>query len=560
MAQSILMAALMVAATGLTVAGVLFIAAAIDRRRELGRRAAAQLGKNRLDAVFLFEDGTLIDANERAEALLRRLDTDAQPWPRLRRFLQAGLPDIDTVLDNLPETGSRILAAGDGSGMTLRAEWLSGSMRLTVSDNAADDGGVLLDRLSLRAMEDELTLLRRVSEMMPAITWREDAQKRVIWANQAYLRHLATMHGGDGGDGGDDRVIPWPLPALFAAGAPGSTMRATLAIGPGQRESWFDVMRVSDGEGQLAFALPADSAHRAEKTRQAFVQTLTKTFATLPTGLAVFDRARRLQLFNPALADLTGLEPEFLTSRPGLEGFLNRLREKRILPEPRDYRSWSRRLLEIEKGAETSDFEETWLLPTGQTYRVSASPHPDGALAFLIEDFTSEVHMSRHIRAELENCRNALDLLDEAIALFSQEGQLVHANTAFSRLWAFEGEEAIGGVSLASALENWREASADPGLWNRIAGIAGRGQAGMSASGEMLLNDGESLHVNARRAGSGLLMIGFRQAMPGRAAGSGADGDGKADIAAERSDRQAQGAAGHVARARRRAQVVRASA
>ncbi len=562
MAQSILMAVIMVAATALTLAGVLLLTAALDRRRSKGRRNAEQLGGNRLDAVFLFEDEVLIDANERGEALLTRLGADVGPWQRLRRFMQASLPEIDAALAELPTTRSIALAASDGSDLAVRAEWLSGSLRLTISDASADEGGILLDRLSLRAMEEELTLLRRLAEMLPAIAWREDADGRVIWANQAYLRQLEHAVTGTGGD---DAVFAWPLPTLFAAGAPGSTTRATLAGGAGRREAWFDVMRLADGDGQLVFALPADSAHRAEKTRRAFVQTLTKTFATLPTGLAVFDRARRLQLFNPALADLTGLEPEFLTSRPGLEGFLNRLREKRILPEPRDFRSWSRRLLEIEKDAQTSEFEETWLLPSGQTYRVSASPHPDGALAFLIEDFTSEVHMSRNIRAELETCQNALDMLDEGIVLFSGDGMMIQANSVFSRLWTLEGEDAIGGVTLQAAIENWREASADPALWDRIAGLASRAHAETSVSGEMRLADGETLRVRARRSGNGLVLIGFRSALTERAP-SNSQAAGAASIEGSESrtapaeaapdDRPESGGV----RPRRWAQVVRASA
>lgn len=543
----------MVAATALTLAGVLLVSAAYERHRSASRRARAKLGGNRLDAVFLFEDGVLIDANERAEALLERLGGDVSPWQALRRFLQAGIPDIDSMLESLPETRAVTQAAGDGSGLTLRAEWLSGSLRLTISDSAADEGGILLDRFSLRAMEEELGLLRRLYEAMPAMAWREDAAGKIIWANHAYLRHLSPLRAAGAAAGGDNDVMVWPLPALFSAGAPGSTTRATLAGGAGQREYWFDVTRLADGDGQLVFAMPADSAHRAEKTRQAFVQTLTKTFATLPTGLAVFDRARRLQLFNPALADLTGLEPEFLTSRPGLEGFLNRLREKRILPEPRDFRSWSRRLLEIEKGVETSEFEETWLLPSGQTYRVSASPHPDGALAFLIEDFTSEIHMSRNIRAELENCQSALNLLDEAIILFSQDGHMVHANAAFSRLWTLEGEDAIGGVTLAAALENWREASADPALWDKIAGIARRNHAETLVSGEMRLADGERLQVSARRAGNGMMMIAFS----GLSQEAGAD---LAETGEARGDTAPVAPENRGASPRRRVQVVRASA
>jgi PAS domain-containing protein len=50
---------------------------------------------------------------------------------------------------------------------------------------------------------------------------------------------------------------------------------------------------------------------RAQQAQKNFVQTLTKTFATLSIGLAIFDRNRQLMLFNPALIDLTALPPIF---------------------------------------------------------------------------------------------------------------------------------------------------------------------------------------------------------------------------------------------------------
>ena len=43
---------------------------------------------------------------------------------------------------------------------------------------------------------------------------------------------------------------------------------------------------------------------QAETALRGFMQTLAKTFAHLPTGLAIFDQHRQLALFNPALAPL----------------------------------------------------------------------------------------------------------------------------------------------------------------------------------------------------------------------------------------------------------------
>ena len=67
--------------------------------------------------------------------------------------------------------------------------------------------------------------------------------------------------------------------------------------------------------------MPADRLVKAETSLQEFVTTLTKTFAALPIGLVIFDRARELALFNPALMDLTLLPASFLISKPSLSPF-----------------------------------------------------------------------------------------------------------------------------------------------------------------------------------------------------------------------------------------------
>ena len=79
---------------------------------------------------------------------------------------------------------------------------------------------------------------------------------------------------------------------------------------------------------------------RAEDTLRSFIQTLTKSFAVLPTGLAIFDREGQLALFNPALIDMTGLDAAFLSRRPRMTDFFDALRDLQKLPEPRDYKAW----------------------------------------------------------------------------------------------------------------------------------------------------------------------------------------------------------------------------
>ena len=80
-----------------------------------------------------------------------------------------------------------------------------------------------------------------------------------------------------------------------------------------------------------------DGEIRAEAARREFMQTMSKTFAQLSTGLAIFDRKRALIHFNPALLDITGLDFETLSLKPDLASFLDTLRGKGFLPEPKNY-------------------------------------------------------------------------------------------------------------------------------------------------------------------------------------------------------------------------------
>lgn len=497
------LALVLVTTSALTVLASLLLVEAITRRRN--RTEAPSLPGG--DAAFLFDDQVLIDANPRGRALLDSLsgqDASGGDWMPLARFLAREFPGFGKALTDLPLIRQARLTAPDERGTELALDWLGGTLRLTLIDTLAEDAAVLLDRLSWRAMQEELTLLRRITETAPLLSWREDAEGRITWANEGYLKQLTRA--------GTVDTLSWPLPPLFDARGD----RRQALTGIGNRQNWFDLSRVEAGETTLIYAAPADEAYQAERTKREFVQTLTKTFATLPIGLAVFDRTRRLQMFNPALTDLTGLEPEFLLSKPGIEGFLNRMRDKHVLPEPRDYRAWARRLLDIETSAPAGDFEETWSLPDGQTFRVSANPHPDGALAFLIEDITSETHFNRNIRAELETTQSVLNQMPEAIAVFAPNGDLVLTNSAFSRLWTLEGEESLGGVTLAQALAGWRATGGEPELWNRVAQLARPGGGdGTPVRGLLSDDSGGMLRVLARRTVTGALVLGFEEVSNG---------------------------------------------
>ena len=379
---------------------------------------------------FLFDHGTLADATPGAARMLQSVARQGADIDRLVRVLAPRFPDLSARLIALPEDAPLLVHAADGSG-TLEIECWQGMIRIRLFDDNGSEG---IHPLAVAAMEEELRTLRGIGEDAPVLIWTEDRSGTVIWANRAYLSVVALL-------GSDlDAADPvWPPPSLFpsASGrsddASGTATRHALRLPGRGDEQWFEITSRERGNETIRFATDATAAVAAEKAGKSFVQTFAKTFAVLSIGLAVFDRRRRLVIFNPALLDLTGLPVAFLSGRPSIHSVLDRLRDRSMLPEPRNYASWREQVAALEAEALEGTYCETWSLANGQTYRVTGRPHPDGALVFLIEDISDEVSLTRRFRGELQLSQSVLDSLPEAVAVFSPAGNLVMSNNAYDR-------------------------------------------------------------------------------------------------------------------------------
>ena len=215
----------------------------------------------------------------------------------------------------------------------------------------------------------------------------------MAWANAAYRDRFDAP----AGDLPDHRIadafghVVEEVP-LTPRGA-GSRRRVAV---PGREDAephWYELSQTPARPARpwASRSTPTTSSPPRRALRR-FVETLTETFAHLPIGLAVFDKNRRLGLFNPALTDLVKIDAVWLAGRPSLRDFLERLRETRQMPEQKDFASWRRKLSELEEGARYGTYEENWQLPSGKIFRVTGRPHPQGALAFLFEDISTRDH------------------------------------------------------------------------------------------------------------------------------------------------------------------------
>ncbi|MEZ5798662.1 MAG: PAS-domain containing protein [Paracoccaceae bacterium] len=454
------------------------------------------------NTVFLFDGDDLVDATPAARAMVGTADTPAGAWFRLVSLLEPMFPGLAIRLEGLPREGRFVLCsrADLEPPLVLRAECLGGLTRLTLLDADSEERLEGRDGPSDIARLEELALVRALVASSPTLIWRETAGGQVTWANGAYLM-LAAARLEPGCD------LSWPLPRLFDLRPDTTTQR--LSVRAGDQVQWFEVSCTAEGDETLCHALPADRLVQAEVTLRDFMQTLTKTFAQLPIGLAIFDQHRVLQLFNPALLDLTGLPAEFLIGRPSLSSFLDALREEAMIPEPKDYRSWRKQVLALEEAAASGLFEETWTLPSGQTYRVTGRPHPNGALAFLFEDISNEMMRTRRYRADMELGQAVIDAMGDAVAVFSQDGSLVMTNRAYVSLWGPPDQGALAGADRPAVIEDWRARSAPSLLWNDLTDYIGSFGEREAWDGDIRLLDGRTLACRISPLPHGATLVTF---------------------------------------------------
>ncbi|WP_068116162.1 PAS-domain containing protein [Tropicimonas marinistellae] len=458
--------------------------------------------------VFLFRDREMVDATPDARALLNTGPDFLDDWSRTLSVIESRFPDFGEEITDLADL-QKIELTDSATGDRVEAEWRGGLTRIAIFEkrSAKQAEGWLPDRFSQAALTGELKTLRDVIDDAPILIWKEDGAGAVRWANAAYVELVRRVSD-------DPDTVGWPLPRIFDQRPFGPDIsepprRLSIAVPDDDQPLWFDSYDNAQESETLIFALPADKLVRAEGSLREFVQTLTKTFAHLPTGLAVFDKDRRLALFNPALTDLSGLEPLFLSGRPTLFEFLDQLRERRRMPEPKNYKGWRKQIVELESAAASGTYQETWYLPSGQTFRVTGRPHPDGAVAFLFEDISDEVSLTRRFRAELELGQSVMDSVDEAIAVFSASGVLLLSNRAYREMWEHDPDSTLGETGVTEATALWQSRCLPTPAWGDLRDFVGSMDERAEWNAEVRRTDGNLLNCRFAPLPRHATLVGF---------------------------------------------------
>ncbi|MBI1197088.1 MAG: PAS domain-containing protein [Phenylobacterium sp.] len=278
----------------------------------------------------------------------------------------------------------------------------------------------------------------------------------------------------------------------------------------GRRRAFLISAQPLEGGGVGVWTDDVTDLEEAREETKRNVEAHDETLNRIDDAVVIFDRAKRLSFHNTAFAELWGVEPAWLTERPTHGEILDRLRQRRRLPETADYAKW--------KAAELARYEQLeaqpddmWSLPDGRTLRVVRQAHPMGGLLLLFADITGELKMKAQYNALIQVQQATLDKLSDAVAVFGSDGRLRLHNESFEQFWNITPLQLEAAGDFEGVVELCVPKLHDMAFWKELKGrVADPDPAArMPITGEAQTSDDRIIEYRTRPLPDGATLIAF---------------------------------------------------
>jgi signal transduction histidine kinase len=363
-------------------------------------------------------------------------------------------------------------------------------------------------------LRDELQSTRDLLDALPVPVWRRDAATLELAAcNRAYALAVdATPEAAlgerrellSGALAGRGRSI---AQRARESGQPESE-RHHVVMGGARRFVEITELPLPSG-GLLGFARDLTEFESLQAELQRHLAAHAEVLEAVATAIAIYGPDMRLKFYNTAFASLWRLEEDFLGTEPALDEVLERLRERRRLPEYADFRAFKRQQQQMFTSL-IQPQEELLHLPDDRTLRMVVSPHPFGGLTFLYEDVTDRLALERSYNTLIEVQRETLDNLFEGIAVFGSDGRLKLSNPAWAQMWRLKPEDIAGEPHVADIVEKTRAFYDEGSGWSgKKARVIARITAWAATDGTLERQDGSVLRMATVPLPDGNVMLSY---------------------------------------------------
>lgn len=301
-----------------------------------------------------------------------------------------------------------------------------------------------------RGLEEEYNFIKGVLDALPFPLWVRDDNLALNFCNKAYVKAVGSLDISDvlskslelaQGD-----ALRKARSIAAAARSAGRIMREKEHIVIDGCRHFSEISEipllitgVKDKRLTVGMVQILDREEELENRLKSYIGAHNGVLENLTTAIVIFDSNTRLSFYNSPFLKLWGLDADWLDASPTYSSFLEALREKRALPEVRDFPAFKREELELFKNL-LRPGEDLMHLPQGKTLRRFMLPHPLGGILISYEDITDRIAMERSFNTLIEVQRATIDNIHEAVALFDTEGKLKLYNSSYADLWGFSGD------------------------------------------------------------------------------------------------------------------------
>ena len=295
-----------------------------------------------------------------------------------------------------------------------------------------------------RELEKENTLFKQAFDSLPFPVWLRSEELQIAACNPAYAKAVHADSPEQAVLLGSELVYeksPREAKVLAAAArAAGKEKKAREFVVMEGKRRWVEASEIPlpaqlySKNKTIGFVRDITQEQELQNSLQNHSASHNGVLEHLKTAIAVFDADMRLQFYNTSFMNLWDLEAEWLDSSPTYSHVLDMLREKRRLPENRDFSAYKTREIKYFTSLVAAT-EDILHLPSGMTLRRMLTPHPLGGLLITYEDVTGHLTMERSMTVLNETQYTVINHLREAILLFGRDGRLRLANTAYLTLW-----------------------------------------------------------------------------------------------------------------------------
>lgn len=295
-----------------------------------------------------------------------------------------------------------------------------------------------------RELEKENTLFKQAFDSLPFPVWLRSEELQIAACNPAYAKAVHADSPEQAVLLGSELVYeksPREAKVLAAAArAAGKEKKAREFVVMEGKRRWVEASEIPlpaqlySKNKTIGFVRDITQEQELQNSLRNHIASHNGVLEHLKTAIAVFDADMRLQFYNTSFMNLWDLEAEWLDSSPTYSHVLDMLREKRRLPENRDFSAYKTREIKYFTSLVAAT-EDILHLPSGMTLRRMLTPHPLGGLLITYEDVTGHLTMERSMTVLNETQYTVINHLREAILLFGRDGRLRLANTAYLTLW-----------------------------------------------------------------------------------------------------------------------------